>query len=47
MLTSLRIGDYVAIELAGPQLLGSKAAGSTAIKARFCENETISVNIIF
>ena len=47
MLTSLRIGDYVAIELAGPQLLGSKSAGSTAIKARFCENETISVNIIF
>lgn len=47
VLTSLRIGDYVAIELAGPQHLTSKTAGSTAIKARFCENETISVNMIF
>ena len=47
MLTSLRIGDYVAIELAGPHFLSSKEAGSTTIKARFCENETISVNLIF
>ena len=47
MLTSLRIGDYVAIELTASQPLCTKEAGDTHIKARFCENETISVNIIF
>lgn len=47
MLTSLRIGDYVAIELTASQPLGTKEAGDTHIKTKFCENETISVNIIF
>ena len=47
MLTSLRIGDYVAVELAKPELLSSKNAGSTQIKACFCENETIATSIIF
>ena len=46
-LTSLRIGDYVAVELARPELLSCKNAGSTKIKACFCEDEIISTNIIF
>ena len=46
-LTSLRIGDYVAIELTASQPLCTKEAGNTKIKASFCEKETISVNIIF
>ena len=47
MLTSLRIGDYVTVELARPELLSSKNIGSINIKARFCDSETISTNIIF
>ena len=46
-MTSLRIGDYVALELEKPQMLSSTEAGSTQIKVRFCDNETISANIIF
>lgn len=46
-LTSLRIGDYIAVELAPQQLLASRADGETALSSRFCENETFNFKIIF
>ncbi len=46
-LTSLRIGDFVAIELAPVDLLASRAEGSVSMKATFCENELYNFRIIF
>ena len=46
-LTSLRIGDYVAIELAPAALLAEKIEGSLTFKATFCENEIFNFKIIF
>ena len=46
-LTSLRIGDYVAIELAPTSVLARKEEGSMSMKATFCENETFNFKIIF
>ena len=39
-LTSLRIGDFVAVELAPVSLLGSREDKEVSIKGIFCENET-------
>ena len=46
-LTSLRIGDYVAVELAPAALLAEKPEGSLSLKATFCENEIFNFKIIF
>ena len=46
-LTSLRIGDYVAVELAPATLLAEKPEGSLSLKATFCENEIFNFKIIF
>ena len=46
-LTSLRIGDYVAVELAPAALLAEKPEGSLTFKATFCENEIFNFKIIF
>lgn len=46
-LTSLRIGDYVAVELAPASALAEKTEGSLSLKATFCENEIFNFKIIF
>ncbi len=46
-LTSLRIGDFVAVELAQPAPLASRTEGSASMKATFCENELYNFRIIF
>ena len=46
-LTSLRIGDYVAIELSPASILAEKTEGSLSFKATFCENEIFSSKVIF
>ena len=46
-LTSLRIGDFVAVELRELQKLVSKEDGTVAVKGEFCEKEIFSFNIIF
>lgn len=46
-LTSLRTGDYVAIELATASRLAEKTEGSLNFKATFCENEIFNFKIIF
>lgn len=46
-LTSLRIGDYVAVELAPASVLAEKTEGSLSLKATFCENEIFNFKIIF
>ena len=46
-LTSLRIGDFVAVELAPSASLAIKSEGSLSFKATFCENEIFNYRIIF
>ena len=46
-LTSLRIGDFVAVELRELQKLASKEDGTVEVKGEFCEKEIFSFNIIF
>ena len=46
-LTSLRIGDYVAVELAHLSPLAEKSAGELSVKGTFCENEIFGFKIIF
>ena len=46
-LTSLRIGDIVAVELQELQKLASREDGGIAIKGEFCEKEVFSFNIVF
>lgn len=46
-LTSLRIGDYIAVELAPAAVLAEKAEGSQTFKGHFCENEIFNFKIIF
>ena len=46
-LTSLRIGDYVAVELAPQQLLAARTDYQTQFTGYFCENETFNFKIIF
>ena len=47
LLTSLRIGDYVAVELAPVAVLADKSAGEVAVHGTFCENEIFGFKIIF
>jgi hypothetical protein len=46
-LTSLRIGDFVAVELAAPAELAKRENGEVTIKGTFCENEIFGFKIIF
>ena len=46
-LTSLRIGDYVAVELAPASVLAEKTEGSLSFKATFCENDIFNIKMIF
>lgn len=45
--TSLRIGDYVAVELAPITLMAEKATGDVCVKGRFCNNELYDFKVIF
>ncbi|MBR5562814.1 MAG: hypothetical protein IKW11_01140 [Bacteroidales bacterium] len=46
-LTSLRIGDFVAVELKEQQKLANKEDGTVALRGEFCEKEIFSFSIIF
>ena len=46
-LTSLRIGDFVAVELKELQKLVSRDEGDIAVKGEFCEKEIFGFNIVF
>lgn len=46
-LTSLRIGDMVAVELAPTGILASRQDGETVLKGTFCENTLFDKKIIF
>lgn len=46
-LTSLRIGDFVAVELAPAGLLASRDEGSAAFRASYCENDMYDFKLIF
>ncbi len=46
-LTSLRIGDFVAIELAQVSPLASRTDGTTSFKATYCENDLYGIKLIF
>ena len=46
-LTSLRIGDYVAVELDDVKFMASAADGETSLKATFCGNDIYDLKIIY
>ena len=46
-LTSLRIGDYVAVEMASLARLADKSAGEVAVQGTFCENGIFGFKLIF
>ena len=46
-MTSVRIGDYVAVELDARKPLASGKDGEVCIKGTFCENEIFGFKIIF
>ena len=46
-LTSMRIGDFVAVELRELQKLAAREDGSIAVKGEFCEKEIFGFNIVF
>ena len=46
-LTSLRIGDFVAVELRELQKLASREEADIAVKGEFCEKDVFSFNIVF
>ena len=46
-LTSLRIGDFVAVELTPPQSLSTREESEVSVKGTFCDNEIFDFNIIF
>ena len=45
--TSLRIGDFVALELSGQEPLTKKTEGPNHMKGAFCNNEVFDFKIIF
>ena len=47
VLTSLRIGDFMAVELAEPEPLASVSDSRTSFTAVFCEKEIFGFDIIF
>lgn len=46
-LTSLRIGDFIAVEMAAPAALARREDGGGAVKGTFCDNEIFDFRIIF
>ena len=46
-LTSLRIGDFVAAELAPVQKLVSRDEGNAPLKVSYCGNDLFDLKIIF
>lgn len=46
-LTSLRIGDFVAVELTSVCPLASRQEGEISFKATYCENELYDMKVIF
>ena len=46
-LISLRIGDYVAVELAQIATLARREDGDASLKGTFCENEIFNFKVIF
>ena len=44
---SLRIGDFVAVELATPAILANRQDGEVELKADFCNNRIFDFKIIF
>lgn len=46
-LTSLRIGDMVAVELTPMGTLARRAEGTAGIRARFCDNDIFDYKIFF
>ena len=46
-LTSLRIGDFIAVELAAPTVLVKREDGEVSVKGEFCEKEIFDFKIIF
>lgn len=46
-LTSLRIGDFVAVELAPPSVLSSRIDGDAHLSATYCENSIFDFKLIF
>ncbi len=46
-LTSLRIGDFVAVELSPLTSLASRQDGTISFKSVFCENELYNIKVIF
>ena len=46
-LTSLRTGDYVAVEIAPQTTLASREDGTVPVKGTFCEKEIFNFRIIF
>ncbi len=46
-LTSLRIGDFIAVEIAAPAALARREDGGVAVKGTFCDNEIFDFRIIF
>ena len=46
-LTTLRIGDFIAVELAPVSLMAASCDGETSLKASYCENELFDIKLIF
>ncbi len=46
-LTSLRIGDFVAVELASPSALAKRTGKPVSLKADFCGNGLYDIKLIF
>lgn len=46
-LTTLRIGDFIAVELAPVSLMAASSDGKAALKATYCENELFDMKVIF
>lgn len=46
-MTSLRIGDYIAVELAETELLAERGDGSVGIRSEFCGNGLFDIKVIF
>jgi len=45
--TSLRIGDFIAVELAPQSLLADRNEENVELNARFCENSLYDIKLIF
>ena len=46
-LITLRVGDYVAVELEPMQLMCKREDGEVAISGKFCDNDIYSLKVIF